>query len=91
VQGPITNPRNIEDEKTYKVASNDIIFPLGTPVVCHGLDHTPDGKIGNLRKDEETGHYKVHFEEKELKPCRVELGNIRIIFELPVSSRTRNR
>lgn len=60
VQGPIANPRHVQDEKTFKVDSKRVNFALGTPVVCHGWNSLPhlNGKHGDLREDEETGCYK---------------------------------
>ena len=86
VQGPIADPRNIQDEKTVTIATEDILPDLGTPIVCHGLESAPhlNGKIGDLRShDEETDCYEVHFEDKGLAPCSVRRENIRILFELP--------
>ena len=59
MQGPFANPRNVQEEKTFKVDSKYIKFTFGTPVVCRGLNSLPylDGKIGDLREDEETGYY----------------------------------
>ena len=89
VQGPVLNPRKVQEEETFTVATKDIRPDLGTPVICHGfgdsLSHL-NGKIGDLRSwDEETDdlYYDIHFEEKDLEPRFVEPENIRIIFELP--------
>eukprot|EP00571_Detonula_confervacea_P002336 CAMPEP_0172332054 /NCGR_PEP_ID=MMETSP1058-20130122/62241_1 /TAXON_ID=83371 /ORGANISM="Detonula confervacea, Strain CCMP 353" /LENGTH=468 /DNA_ID=CAMNT_0013049331 /DNA_START=1091 /DNA_END=2497 /DNA_ORIENTATION=- len=86
IQGPIAEPRNIQDEKAVAVASDDILVTLGTPVVCHGLkaSHHLNGKIGDLRSwDKESQRFEVQFDDKDLKPCLVKQDNIRILFELP--------
>ena len=86
VQGPIVTPRNIQDEITFTVASEDIYLTLGTPVVCHGLKFSThlNGKIGDLRSwDEASGLFKVHFEDTDLEPCPVKQDFMRILFELP--------
>ena len=67
VQGPIANPRNIQEEQIFTVPSNDIKFILGTPIVCHGLKKEThlNGKIGELRSwHEASGCFKVHFDDK---------------------------
>ena len=37
IQGPITEPRNIDDERMYHIANKLVIPNLGCPVICHGL------------------------------------------------------
>ena len=86
VQGPIAKPRNIQDETTFTVASDDVIFRLGTPIVCHGFDasHYLNGRIGDLRSwSIDTGFYQVHFEDEALPSGLLHRANIRILFELP--------
>ena len=86
VKGPITTPRNTDEEEPLVVATEDLILVAGTPIVCHGLGISShlNGKIGDLQSwDEETDCYKVHFEDKGLELCSVTRENVRILFELP--------
>ena len=74
------------DRKTFTVASNDVHFLKGTPVVCHGLKNAAhlNGKIGETTGYKaDTDRYEVHFEDKSLKPVAVKRENLRIVFELP--------
>jgi hypothetical protein len=89
VQGPITEPRIVGNEKTHVAAIRDIRFAPGTPVVCVGFlcERTIrlNGKTGDLMSDscKETDIYKVYFEDDyQLEPCLVERNNLRIIFDL---------
>ena len=85
VQGPIANPRNIQEGGTLTVDSSDVLrFALGTPVVCDGLKKAThlNGKVGDLRYwDEDNECYKVHFEGGGLESMRAKF--LRILFELP--------
>ena len=56
VQGPIGNPRKIEEEEEYVMDSVDIIPSVGTPVVCHSLQKAAhlNGKIGEVRNFDTT-------------------------------------
>ena len=88
VQGPIESPRNIREEQIISVQSNgcSLFYVLDTPVVCFGLKSAQhlNGAVGELReRDEMTGRYKVHFEDKNLKPRMIKPENVRIVFELP--------
>ena len=86
IQGPITEPRNIQKEKVITVASDDFSFLACTPITCHGLDDFPElnGRVGNLRAwDNETDSYRVHFEDNTLEPSWVKRSNLLICFELP--------
>ena len=87
IQGPITKPGNIQAEQTLSVASKDVIYLEGNPVVCHGLADclsNLNGKIGEVGCwEEETGSYEVHFEDEDLEPCLVKHEHVRILFELP--------
>ena len=88
VKGPITNPRNTHEKKQITVASSGIFIAHGTPVVCHRLKRSPrlNEKIGDVRDyKRDIDCYEVHFADKELEPCLVKRGNIRIILELPMS------
>jgi hypothetical protein len=91
VQGPlpkVLDERNVDEEKTLTVESNDIIPMKGTPVVVHSqrlrsMSHL-NGKIGDIRafsKDDRI--CEVHFEEEGLGPTKVRRENVRILFELP--------
>lgn len=87
VQGPVTRPRNAEDEKTFTVHVDEIRPCLGLVVTVHGLKDSEshlNGKIADVRT-RETGarKYKVHFEEEGLEPCLVGPKNMRVLFELP--------
>ena len=89
VQGPIENPRNIQAEQTFTVPSNDIKFILGTPVICDGLKKAThlNGKIGDLRSwHEESGCFKVHFDDNNIEPCTVKNEFLQILFDLPEES-----
>ena len=78
--------KRAEDEETFTVTSDDLIYPKGIPVVCHGLVNAShlNGKIGDVRTlDEITDRYGVYFEDKNLDPAAVKPENLRIVFELP--------
>mmetsp|Transcript_35790 Transcript_35790/g.86395 ORF Transcript_35790/g.86395 Transcript_35790/m.86395 type:complete len:505 (-) Transcript_35790:294-1808(-) len=86
IQGPVTEPRNIQEETEATVTSDDFSFLLGTPITCHGLDDSPElnGRVGDLRAwDNETDSYRVHFEDNTLEPSWVKRRNLLICFELP--------
>ena len=77
IEGPITydgGPTN----KT-SLSTDDIIFALGTPVICHGLDYIIDGELGDIRSwDSESKCYTVHWEDESLEPCEVHQSNVRV-------------
>ena len=87
LQGPIAQPRNVKEEKSFAVATKNITYCYGTPVVCRGLENPfshLNGKIGDVRSwDDETDCYEVQFEDKNVEPCSVHHKNIRILFKLP--------
>ena len=88
IQGPITEPRNTEDENIYHIANNLVIPMEGFAVVCHGLVSAShlNGELGEVRnwKQSETGiRLGVYFEKKSLKSAFVKPENLRISFELP--------
>mmetsp|Transcript_8328 Transcript_8328/g.15089 ORF Transcript_8328/g.15089 Transcript_8328/m.15089 type:complete len:429 (-) Transcript_8328:143-1429(-) len=89
VQGPVSRPRNIEEEKTFTVHTDELRPALGTPITCHGLEklnHINIGhlKVGDVRSREKGAQkFKVHFEDSNLEPCLVSPRNMRIVFELP--------
>ena len=69
----------------FTIASKDIWWREGTPVVCQGLKKAShlNGKIGDARSfNDGTGHYGVHFEHAS-KPVAVKKENLRIVFEIP--------
>ena len=85
VKGPYAIPRRMDDEKVMRLPARDLRpHQDGTPVVCHGLKNAShlNGKIGDLRGyNPETGRFKLHFEDKSLKPALVKSENLHIIFE----------
>jgi hypothetical protein len=88
IQGPILEPRNIEEERIYHIANNLVIPEKGCPVICHGLVSAPhlNGELGEVRdmKHDGTGTLRlaVHFEKKGAKSVLVKPENVRIAFEL---------
>ena len=94
VQGPIADPRNVDEEEQRSYESTRIIPFPGTPVICHGLQKAVhlNGKIGDVRdldlKAMEDGSIDinrcvVHFEDKSLAPVKVKPTNLRVLFDLP--------
>jgi hypothetical protein len=88
VQGPITEPRNIADERMYHVANKLVIPIVGCPVICHGLVSAShlNGMLGEVRhfKQDGTGlRLGVYFEKKGVKSALVKPENLRIAFHLP--------
>jgi hypothetical protein len=98
VQGPFSDPRQIEEEEEYTMDSIDIIPIVGTTVICHSLQKAShlNGKIGEVRdfdvKEKEDGRKGfdkdidrcvVHFEDEGLKPVSVKANNLRVVFDLP--------
>ena len=87
VKGPVS-PRNITEEETLTVAANgcSIFYVENTPVLLFGLKKVKhlNGKVGEIRsRNEMTGRYEVHFEDKNLKPHMILRDNFRIVFDLP--------
>jgi hypothetical protein len=83
--GPITEPREIDDESMFHIAS-DLVQPIfGCPVVCHGLVSAShlNGKVGDVRAWHKNGKVEIHFEDKSQKPAVMKPENLRISFELP--------
>ena len=73
-------------KETFTVPSNDMQLTTDTPVVCHGLERNAhlNGKVAEVETwDEDTGRYRLCFEDKSLRPCFVEREKVRILFELP--------
>jgi hypothetical protein len=88
VTGPITQPRNVEDERIYHIENHCIIPDKGCPVICHGLVSAShlNGELGEVRSinHNETGfRLGVQFEYKGAKSALVKTENLRIAFELP--------
>ena len=86
LQGPITKPRNSQNEQTLTVDPSQVIFGVGTPVVCHGLKTSThlNGKIGDIRSwNKASGCWNVHFEDTSIETCLVSQKYLRILFELP--------
>ena len=79
VTGPITKPRQIEEERIYHIENNLLIPNLGCPVICHGLVSAShlNGELGEVR------HLAVYFAKKGMKSALVKPANLRIAFELP--------
>ena len=86
LQGPIAEPRNVQEEEMFTVTSQSVRPTLGTPVVCHGLKDSLtrlNGKIGDVRSvDEGAGRCKIYFEDAGIRPCFVKQENVRIVFDL---------
>ena len=87
VKGPVS-PRNITEEETLTVAANgcSIFYVENTPVILFGLKKAMhlNGKVGEIRsRNEMTGRYEVHFEDKNLTPHMILRENFSILFELP--------
>lgn len=88
VQGPILNPRSIEEEEAFVFDTNDTRrIQQGTPVVCHGLTGVSsplNGKIGDVRGwTKESASYNVHFEDKDLGHSLIAAAHLRVLFGLP--------
>ena len=88
VMGPLKQPRQEDDERTFHVANNLIVPIAGCLVICHGLTSAShlNGKLGEVRaihNDINGIRLAVHFETKSLKPSMVKPENLRIAFELP--------
>jgi hypothetical protein len=92
ITGPVAMPRNIADERIYHIANKLVIPTIGCPVICHGLVSAShlNGVLGEVRhlKQDGTGlRFGVYFEKKNMKSALVKPENLRIAFELPVSSK----
>ena len=54
-----------------------IVFALGTPAICHGLEL--DGQLGDIRSwNSESKCYTIHWEDESLEPCEVHQSNVRV-------------
>jgi hypothetical protein len=87
VQGPVTTPRMIEDERVYNVEWNLVIPNIGCVVICHGLVSAPhlNGEVGDVRNTKVNINglrVGVFFEKKSLMSALVKPENLRILFKL---------
>jgi hypothetical protein len=88
VKGPILTPRIEEEEKTFPVAANKILFGMGMPVVCVGLKNAVhrNGELGFIRgfrgQSFPATSFEVHFDKEGLTPTIVKLANLRIAFDV---------
>jgi hypothetical protein len=97
IKGPITKPRNIHEEREYRVASEAVVPKFGCFVTCHGLkiaSHLNDklGEINGITGDVK-GAFRVgesrllvHLEDKSIKPAAAKVENLLIVFDLPVKT-----
>jgi hypothetical protein len=90
VTGPITKPRQVDEERIIQTATNLVIPGKGCVVICHGLVSSShlNGELGEVRdaKPDGTGirmRMVVHFEKKGVKSALFKPENLRIAFELP--------
>ncbi len=86
VTGPIKQPRQEDDERTFHVVNNLVIPAKGCPVICHVSASHLNGELGEVRalNNNITGfRLGVHFEKTNLQPAWVKPENLRISFELP--------
>ena len=84
VQGPITKPRQVDEERIYNVEWNLVVPAIGCAVIFHGLVSAShlNGELGEVGKHNETGtRLVVNFEKKNLKSALVKPANLRIAFE----------
>jgi hypothetical protein len=88
VTGPVTEPRNTADERSYHIANSQVIPKKGCTVICNGLVSAShlNGELGEVRDFKPDGagiRLAVHFEKKSLKSAFIKPENLRIAFELP--------
>ena len=94
VNGPIQDPRQVDDEREFHVTSDLVIPKKGCPVVCHGLTGAThlNGKLGQVIRAHEskTGlRAEVIFEDfvdSSLKHALFKLATLRIVFDLPTKA-----
>lgn len=62
-----------DEAKTQSVFIADVIFALGTPVVCRGVeDSNLEGGLGDIRSyDAKSKCYTIHWADETLEPCAV--------------------
>jgi hypothetical protein len=88
VQGPITKPRQVDEERIYNVEWNLVVPVKGCVVICHGLKSVlhMNGELGEVREVTTNGagiRLAVQFEKKGKMSALVKPENLRIVFELP--------
>jgi len=76
VQGPIIEPRRVDDERLYRVESHLIHPIVGCVVICHELISAShlNGELGEVRNIKHSGteiRLAVHFEKKGVKSALV--------------------
>jgi len=87
--GPITDPRNIANEKIMQLRQDHPTPCKGCPVICHGLVNNPhlNGELGvvtTYRHDVGSEfQIQVFFEKKQLKSVWVNRKHLQVAFELP--------
>ena len=67
--------------KNFSVFTADVVFALGTPIVCRGLEN-PDleGEEGDIRSyDTKSKCYTIHWLDKTLEPCAVKCSDIIVL------------
>jgi len=62
------------------LSCDEVIFALGTPVTCHGLERVDiNGQLGDVRSwDSESKCYTIHWEDESIDPCEVHQSNVRV-------------
>jgi len=89
VTGPITKPRNKNNERTYRVESHLIHPVVGCPMIfCRLVSASHlNGELGEVKvatyDDGVIFSVEVHFEKKGAKSTLVKPENLRIVFDLP--------
>ena len=93
IQGPISDPRQVDDEGIHHTAHNLVIPTNGCPVICHGLVSAShlNGELGVVRNIKENVNgirLAVHFDQMNLGlgSALVKPENLRVAFELPSCS-----
>ena len=91
VQGPVVTrelfdyPDRRGGTTVYTVDCSSLLFVLGTPVICQGLQKSAhfNGKLADARSfDKDKERYTIHFEDTSLKPVAAKKENVRIAFDL---------
>jgi len=77
VNGPLICSNTTMNNEVH-LSTDDIIFALGTPVVCLDSGNADiDQQLGDIRAwNNETKCYTVHWEDESLEPCEVHQSNI---------------
>jgi hypothetical protein len=81
VQGPITKPRQVDEERIYNVEWNLVVPANGCVVIGHGLKSVShlNGELGEVREGAGI-RLAVHFEKKGKMSALVKPANLRIAF-----------